>query len=434
MASAAPDPTDGRGAGPIDVFVADDEEAVVDVLRAVIATDPTLRFAGAAHDADAAIAEVARTKPDVALVDVRMPGGGGVHAAREIRRRDLPTKVIALSAHEDADTVISMLGVGAHAYVPKADPTDKIVGTIHRVVDPDWREEDGRERRPPILAPPLPRRSERGPRVARAILEGAVTAGFEPVIDVVSGGIVGLDARPVVRMWPERAYDGWLADAAAEDLLIDFEMTAFRAALPFLARFPEELFVEFQVTPAAAAHPRFRHAVVAAGPRRIVLGFSSLAIPRDDTSDGLPTAVARLRAYGVRISARDVGPGVEGLRQLARLQPDHAWLDPTISKGLGTSFPLHSVAATVVACADQVGARVIADGVGTRAQLDEAEALGISMAAGAFLGGPLGAPEPDEDGPAASTHPLPRGSSSGPRGADASLEDGSAEPRSDDRR
>jgi EAL domain-containing protein (putative c-di-GMP-specific phosphodiesterase class I) len=328
-----------------------------------------------------------------------------------------------------------MLGVGAHAYVPKADPTDKIVGTIHRVVDPDWREEERRrERRPPILAPPLPRRSERGPRVARAILEGAVTAGFEPVIDLASGGIVGLDARPRVRLWPERAYDGWLADAAAEDLLIDFELTAFRAALPFLSRFPDELFVEFLVTPASAAHPRFRRAVTAAGPRRIVLGFSSLAIPREDASDGLPAAVAHLRAYGVRISARDVGPGIEGLRQLARLQPDHAWLDPTISTGLGTSFPLHSVAATVVACAEQVGARVIADGVATKAQLDEAEALGIAMAAGPLLGGPLGGAEPDEDGPAASTSPLPRGSSSAPSRADASLEDGSAEPRSDDRR
>ena len=60
---------------PIRVLVADDEEGVRDVLGAVIASDPALTLIGSAAEADSAIALATEEQPDVALVDVRMPGG-----------------------------------------------------------------------------------------------------------------------------------------------------------------------------------------------------------------------------------------------------------------------------------------------------------------------------------------------------------------------
>ena len=51
-----------------------------------------------------------------------------MRAAREISQRCQRTKIVALSAHEDADTVIGMIAAGADGYVPKGDPTDKILG------------------------------------------------------------------------------------------------------------------------------------------------------------------------------------------------------------------------------------------------------------------------------------------------------------------
>ena len=77
---------------PIRVLVADDEAAVVDVLRALVGSDPSLRFVGAANDAEAAIDLVLRERPDVVLLDVRMPGGGGLRAAREIAQRCPPRR------------------------------------------------------------------------------------------------------------------------------------------------------------------------------------------------------------------------------------------------------------------------------------------------------------------------------------------------------
>ena len=68
---------------PIRVLVADDEETVVDVLRALIGSDPSLRFVGAAHNAEDAIELTVRERPDVVLLDVRMPGRR--RAARDAR-------------------------------------------------------------------------------------------------------------------------------------------------------------------------------------------------------------------------------------------------------------------------------------------------------------------------------------------------------------
>jgi EAL domain-containing protein (putative c-di-GMP-specific phosphodiesterase class I) len=121
--------------------------------------------------------------------------------------------------------------------------------------------------------------------------------------------------------------------------------------------------------------------------RRIVLGFSALEVLSDEARDALTGALAEYRGRGIGVSARDVGPGIEGLHQLARLSPDHAWLDPTLTRGLGRSFTAHSIAATVVSCAEEAGARVVADGIQEPEQLDELLALRVAMACGPAVAG-----------------------------------------------
>jgi DNA-binding NarL/FixJ family response regulator len=179
----------------IRVLVADDEGTVVDVLRVLIGSDPSLRFVGAANDAENAIELAVRERPDVVLLDVRMPGGGGLRATREITKRCAPTKVVALSAHEDSETVIRMISAGACAYVPKGDSTDKILRTIHRAIEPDYV---ATEQRPQltVISPLLPRRTQQSTAVAKVILDGAISAEFEPIADLATGQI---DSEPSCR-------------------------------------------------------------------------------------------------------------------------------------------------------------------------------------------------------------------------------------------
>jgi DNA-binding NarL/FixJ family response regulator len=376
-----------EGTSPIRVLVADDEETVVDVLRSLIGSDPSLRFVGAAHNAEDAIELAMRERPDVVLLDVRMPGGGGLRAAREISRRCAPTKVVALSAHEDSDTVIGMISAGASAYVPKGDSTDKILRTIHRTIDANYAASD----QPPqltVISPLLPRRTQQSTAVARAILDGAITVEFAPIEDVTTGRVVGFDARPRVATLPHRSYDHWLADAESADLLLDIEMAAFRASLLALPLIPDDVFLEFEVTPTSLTEGRFRRAIRRSIGSRIVLGLSPLA-PVDASVLGAagPSGIlATLRGRDVRIAAREVGPGFAGLRHLSLLSPELAWLDETLVRSLGQSFSTHSIVAALVACASDVGARLVAPGVTSEEQLQELRNLGVELVQGPIVG------------------------------------------------
>lgn len=124
------DAADGR----ITVLIAEDEPSVRDALADLITTEHSLDLVGAAEDADQAI-EIARAHhPDVALLDVKMPGGGGPRASRQIRELSPHTRVVALSAYEDRTTVLEMLRAGAAGYLVKGTSAGEIVEAIRRSV------------------------------------------------------------------------------------------------------------------------------------------------------------------------------------------------------------------------------------------------------------------------------------------------------------
>ena len=121
-------------ADPIRVLIADDEPALRGALAELLAHEDHVVLIGSAGDADEAIELADDGQPDVALVDVKMPAGGGPRAAREIVRVSPATRVIALSAFEDRLTVLEMLRAGAVGYLVKGTGADEIVDSIERVM------------------------------------------------------------------------------------------------------------------------------------------------------------------------------------------------------------------------------------------------------------------------------------------------------------
>ncbi len=120
----------GSRAVSIRVLVAEDAPVVRTALAALISADPGLELVGTAEDAVEAI-ELARvTRPDIAIVDVRMPGGGGSRATREILWHSPETRVLALSARPERDCVLEMQAAGAACYVLKGTPAQEILRTI----------------------------------------------------------------------------------------------------------------------------------------------------------------------------------------------------------------------------------------------------------------------------------------------------------------
>lgn len=116
----------------IRVLIAEDEGAVREAMADLVSSDPAMEVVGTAADAEEAIQIARTTKPDVALIDVKMPAGGGPRAAREIRKESPQTHVVALSAYEDRRTVLEMLRAGVVGYIVKGTAAEEILYTIRR--------------------------------------------------------------------------------------------------------------------------------------------------------------------------------------------------------------------------------------------------------------------------------------------------------------
>jgi DNA-binding NarL/FixJ family response regulator len=123
------------GSSRIRVLIAEDDAAVSHVLAALIRIEPGLELVDAVVNADAAIALAGAELPDVAIVDVRMPGGGA-WATREIRHVSPGTSVIAFSGTDDPASVNEMLAAGAAAYLVKGSSTDTVIAAIEQAHDP----------------------------------------------------------------------------------------------------------------------------------------------------------------------------------------------------------------------------------------------------------------------------------------------------------
>jgi signal transduction histidine kinase len=112
--------------------VADDAASIREALCELLSSYSDIEVVGEAEDADQAVVVALRERPDVVLVDVKMPGGGGARAAREILAKLPGTKILALSAYEDRRTVLDMLREGAVGFVVKGTPAQELLDAIRR--------------------------------------------------------------------------------------------------------------------------------------------------------------------------------------------------------------------------------------------------------------------------------------------------------------
>jgi DNA-binding NarL/FixJ family response regulator len=115
---------------PIRVLIADDEPLLLQALGEVIDSSPDFEIVATAGNASDATRLAADLHPHVALLDMRMPEGGGIAAAEGIRTSSPATRIVALSAYEDPARIAAMRGAGAVAYVVKGAPAGDILGAL----------------------------------------------------------------------------------------------------------------------------------------------------------------------------------------------------------------------------------------------------------------------------------------------------------------
>jgi EAL domain-containing protein (putative c-di-GMP-specific phosphodiesterase class I)/CheY-like chemotaxis protein len=383
---------------PIRVLIADDDQSVRNAVAEVIEAAGGMAVVALAGDAEEAIEAAVRESPDVAILDVRMPAGGGPRAAREIAIRAPGVRVVALSAHDDRESVASMLRAGALGYVVKGAPIDQIIEAVERAarglaslsgdvvagVAGELEEQLGAQERR------VEDRAHRIDEIQAALVPGAIRPVFQPIVDLETGGVVGYEALARFELEPRQPPDAWFRAAAAVGLLEDLEFAALRPAVARFADQPRGTYLSLNISPASALSGRLAEALVGVPPSWVVLEVTEHAEVAD--YDALRVALAPIRLRGARLAVDDAGSGFASLRHILLLEPNIIKVDLSITRDIDKDRARRALASALVSFGREMGISLIAEGIETAAELETLRVLGIRHGQGYFLGRPASDP------------------------------------------
>ncbi len=121
------------GREPLRVIVADDQRVVREGLTLMLGLIDGIEPVGAAADGEEALAMVAAERPDVVLMDLRMPRLDGIEATRRLAETHPGIGVVALTTYADDETIVAALQAGARGYLTKDAGAEQIRGAVERV-------------------------------------------------------------------------------------------------------------------------------------------------------------------------------------------------------------------------------------------------------------------------------------------------------------
>jgi DNA-binding NarL/FixJ family response regulator len=183
----------------ISVAVCEDQALVRAGLVTILQTDPELHVAGEAADGHAAVELIVRARPDVALVDIRMPGQDGLAVTAQVTERGVPTRVIVLTTFGHDDYVLDALRAGASAFLLKDNPPEELLATVRGVASGEERLDPAvvaavirgvrRQRRPQHDHAGIARLSERERDVLLEMAKGRSNAEIADALHVAPGTV-----------------------------------------------------------------------------------------------------------------------------------------------------------------------------------------------------------------------------------------------------
>jgi DNA-binding NarL/FixJ family response regulator len=118
---------------PVRVFLLDDHEVVRRGIRELLATEDDMEVVGEAGTAEEAINRIPSTRPDVAVLDVRLPDGDGIEVCRELRSRQPQLACLMLTSFADDEALFAAIMAGASGYVLKQIRGNELIGAIRTV-------------------------------------------------------------------------------------------------------------------------------------------------------------------------------------------------------------------------------------------------------------------------------------------------------------
>jgi DNA-binding NarL/FixJ family response regulator len=134
IATPKSEPDSSLSAGPKRILLVDDHTVVRKGLSAVIAEEEDLEVCGEAENAPQALEAMRRLDPDIALVDISMPGANGIELTKAMVAERPKMPILIFSVHDESLYALRALRAGAKGYLMKSEPASEILVALHKVL------------------------------------------------------------------------------------------------------------------------------------------------------------------------------------------------------------------------------------------------------------------------------------------------------------
>lgn len=240
----------------------------------------------------------------------------------------------------------------------------------------------------PEAASPRASEGQSSSSIERILSNRMLITAFQPVFELATRNVVGAEALTrFISEDGDRAHV-WFDGAAAVGLGVPLEIAALESAVQSMQQVPRHLYVVLNISPATCRDPELPELLkqVNRPANRMVLELTRKFTSRE--VEPLVAALEPLRRSGLRLTLDDAGPDAASMRHIRALRPDFIKLNRSLIAGIEWDAGLQALVADMVEFGRLTGARLIAVGIESQAELATLTRLGMTLGQGYYLGRP----------------------------------------------
>ena len=236
-----------------------------------------------------------------------------------------------------------------------------------------------------VLRPEMVTSAQIQERIEQVIAERSIVIVYQPVVDLRTGRLRGVEALTRFPDHERHTPDQWFTEAHNLGLGIELEALAIETILARTEGLPTGVDLGVNTSPSAALDPHVQ-TLIAGADMPLMLEVTE----HDQVSDydTLRRGLEPLRRNGVALAVDDTGAGYASLHHILQLKPDVLKLDRGLTFGIDLDPVRRALGAALVRFADDIGAETVAEGIETPQNLDTVRSLGMHHGQGFVIGRP----------------------------------------------